>query len=191
MSDFFRNYPTMFYNIEKKKPIVGTRSTNILSRVSINSQIFNNVFTYYPYRVKEYERPDTIAAKYYGSTDYTFLIFLANKIQDPIYEWPLFGKDLLNFINFKYGSVDSAKSTIHHYEQILRNESFATADNAKILEKVAVVDKDTYDDLDEGEKRIVYNYDNVIKENNAKKDIVLVEDVYASSILNELRNIYA
>ena len=41
MSDFFRNYPTMFYNIEKKKPIVGTRSTNILSRVSINLSLIH------------------------------------------------------------------------------------------------------------------------------------------------------
>lgn len=191
MSDFFRNYPSFFYNIDKTKPITGTFSTNILTRIKANPEIFKNVFTYYPYRIEEFERPDTLATKYYGSSDFTFLIFLANDITDPLYEWPLFGDDLENLIVSKYGSIADAKSGVHHYEKILRDEIPASAGQAKILERIAIIDKETYDDTAESSRKIIYNYDYEIIENNKKKNIVLIEDIYAKQILNELRNIYA
>ena len=190
MSDFFRNYPTGFYNIDKIKPIRGTFSTNILTRIKAKPEIFKNVFTYYPYRVEEFERPDTLASKYYGSSDFTFLIFLANDITDPMYDWPLFGDDFENLIIEKYGSVTDARTGIHHYEKILRTEVPASADQSKVLEKVAIIDKETYDDTAEASRKIIYNYDYEVIENNKKKNIVLIEDIYAKQILNELRNFY-
>ena len=190
MSDFFRNYPTGFYNIDKVKPVRGTFSTNILTRIKAKPEIFKNVFTYYPYRVEEFERPDTLASKYYGSSDFTFLIFLANDITDPMYDWPLFGDDFENLIIEKYGSVADARTGIHHYEKILRAEVPASADRSKVLEKVAIIDKETYDDTAEASRKIIYNYDYEVIENNKKKNIVLIEDIYAKQILNELRNFY-
>jgi len=190
MSDFFRNYPTGFYNIDKVKPVRGTFSTNILTRIKAKPEIFKNVFTYYPYRVEEFERPDTLASKYYGSSDFTFLIFLANDITDPMYDWPLFGDDFENLIIEKYGSVADARTGIHHYEKILRTEVPASADQSKVLEKVAIIDKETYDDTAEASRKIIYNYDYEVIENNKKKNIVLIEDIYAKQILNELRNFY-
>ena len=191
MSEFFRNYKTFYYNMDKVKPIRGTLATNLLSRVNVNNEVLKNISSYYPYRIKEFERPDVIASQYYGSSDYTFLIFLANQIQDPLYEWPLFGNDLSNFIKEKYGSIDSARTEIHHYERILRSGSKATADTGKILEKVAIVNKETYDALITTERKIIYNYDYEIMNNNQKKEIVLIENTYSKQIMNELRSIYA
>ena len=191
MSEFFRNYKTFFYNIDKVKPVRGTLATNLLSRVNINNEILKNISSYYPYRIKEFERPDIIAHQYYGSSDYTYLIFLANQIQDPLYDWPLFGDELKKFIEEKYGSIDSARTGIHHYEKILRSGSNATADTSKILEKVAIVNKETYDVLSETERKIIYNYDYEIMKNNEKKEIVLIDNTYSKQIMNELRSIYA
>jgi hypothetical protein len=191
MSEFFRNYKTFFYNIDKVKPVRGTLATNLLSRVNVNNEILKNISSYYPYRIKEFERPDIIAHQYYGSSDYTYLIFLANQIQDPLYDWPLFGDELKKFIEEKYGSIDSARTGIHHYEKILRSGSNATADTSKILEKVAIVNKETYDVLSEIERKIIYNYDYEIMKNNEKKEIVLIDNTYSKQIMNELRSIYA
>ena len=191
MSEFFRNYKTFFYNIDKVKPVRGTLATNLLSRVNVNNEILKNISSYYPYRIKEFERPDIIAHQYYGSSDYTYLIFLANQIQDPLYDWPLFGDELKKFIEEKYGSIDSARTGIHHYEKILRSGSDATADTSKILEKVAIVNKETYDVLSETERKIIYNYDYEIMKNNEKKEIVLIDNTYSKQIMNELRSIYA
>ena len=191
MSEFFRNYKTFFYNMDKVKPVRGTLATNLLSRVNVNNEILKNISSYYPYRIKEFERPDIIAHQYYGSSDYTYLIFLANQIQDPLYDWPLFGDELKKFIEEKYGSIDSARTGIHHYEKILRSGSNATADTSKILEKVAIVNKETYDVLSETERKIIYNYDYEIMKNNEKKEIVLIDNTYSRQIMNELRSIYA
>ena len=191
MSEFFRNYKTFFYNMDKVKPVRGTLATNLLSRVNVNNEILKNISSYYPYRIKEFERPDIIAHQYYGSSDYTYLIFLANQIQDPLYDWPLFGDELKKFIEEKYGSIDSARTGIHHYEKILRSGSNATADTSKILEKVAIVNKETYDVLSEIERKIIYNYDYEIMKNNEKKEIVLIDNTYSKQIMNELRSIYA
>ncbi len=191
MSDFFKNYKSFYYNIDKVKPITGKLATNILSRVNLVSGILKNVRSYYPYRIKEYERPDVIAEQYYGNSDLVFLIFLANNIQDPLYDWPLFGNELTNFIKEKYGSVDSARTGVHHYEQIIRSEVNKTADTPKVLEKVVVVNKETYDLLCETKRKIIYDYDYEIIKNNAKKQIVLIEDIYTKQILQELRSLYA
>ena len=191
MSEFFRNYKTFFYNMDKVKPVRGTLATNLLSRVNVNNEILKNISSYYPYRIKEFERPDIIAHQYYGSSDYTYLIFLANQIQDPLYDWPLFGDELKKFIEEKYGSIGSARTGIHHYEKILRSSSDKTADTNKILEKVAIVNKETYDVLSEIERKIIYNYDYEIMKNNEKKEIVLIDNTYSRQIMNELRSIYA
>ena len=58
MSEFFRNYKTFFYNMDKVKPVRGTLATNLLSRVNVNNEILKNISSYYPYRIKEFERPD-------------------------------------------------------------------------------------------------------------------------------------
>ncbi len=191
MSDFFKNYSTFYYNMDKVKPIRGKLATNLLSRVNITNEVLKNVRSYYPYRIKEHERPDIIAQEYYGSSDLVFLIFLANNIQDPLYDWPLFGNELTNLIKEKYGSVDSAKTDVHHYEQILRSGSNKTVDTPKILEKVAIVDKESYDLLDATKRKIIYNYDYEIMKNNAKKEIVLIENTFSKQILTELRSLYA
>ena len=191
MSEFFRNYKTFYYNMDKVKPIRGTLATSLLSRVNVNNEVLKNISSYYPYRIKEFERPDIIAQQYYGSSDLVFIIFLANQIQDPLYDWPLFGNELKNFIEEKYGSIDSARTGIHHYEKILRSESPETADTAKISEKVAIINEETYDALEETERKIIYNYDYEIMKNNEKKEIILIENTYSKQIMNELRSIYA
>ena len=191
MSEFFRNYKTFYYNMDKVKPLRGTLATSLLSRVNVNNEVLKNISSYYPYRIKEFERPDIIAHQYYGSPDYTYLIFLANQIQDPLYDWPLFGDDLTNFIEEKYGSIDSARIGIHHYEKILRSESKATADSRKILEKIVIINEETYDALEETERKIIYNYDYEIMKNNEKKEIILIDSTYSKQIMNELRSIYA
>ncbi len=190
MSDFFKNYSTFHYNIDKVKPIRGKLATNILSRVNLVDKVLKDITSYYPYRIKEHERPDIIAEQYYGSSDLVFLIFLANNILDPLYDWPLFGDELTNFIKEKYGSVDSARTSVHHYEQIIRSGSEKTADTPKILEQTVVVDKESYDLLDSAKRKIIYNYDYEIMKNNEKKEIILVENTFSNQILNELKSIY-
>ena len=42
MSDFFKNYSTFYYNMDKVKPIRGKLATNLLSRVNITNEVLKN-----------------------------------------------------------------------------------------------------------------------------------------------------
>ena len=190
MSEYFSNLPLINYDINKTKPSRTNVVVDIFRRNIIREKVLNNILTYYPYTIQPGERPDTLADQYYGSVDYMWLILYANDIFDVYYEWPLFGPDLKNFIINKYGSTSSATTTVHHYEQILRSEIPATADTPKILEKTVHVDLDTYNSLSSSSRRSVSQYDYEVIENERKRSIILVEDVYAKLILEESRKIY-
>jgi len=190
MSEYFTNLPLIKYDINKTKPSNTSVVVDIFRRNFIREKILKDIFTYYPYYIQSGERPDTLADQYYGSVDYMWLIFYANDIFDVYYEWPLFGPDFQNFIIKKYGSITSATTTVHHYEQILRSEIPATADIPKISEKTIHVDLTTYNDLSASAKRSITQYDYEIIENDKKRSIVLIEDVYAKQILEESRKMY-
>ena len=190
MSEYFTNLPLINYDINKNKPSTSVRAVDIFRRNTIREKVLNNLLTYYPYYVQPGERPDTLADQYYGSVDYMWLILFANDIMDVYHEWPLFGKDFNNFIVKKYGSVLSASNTVHHYEQILRSEIPATADTPKILEKTVHVDLTTYNSLPESSRRSISQYDYEHIQNDKKRSIILIEDIYAKQILEESRKIY-
>lgn len=190
MSEYFTNLPLINYDINKNKPSTSVRAVDIFRRNTIREKVLNNLLTYYPYYVQPGERPDTLADQYYGSVDYMWLILFANDIMDVYHEWPLFGKDFNNFIIKKYGSVLSASNTVHHYEQILRSEIPATADTPKILEKTVHVDLTTYNSLSESSRRSISQYDYELIQNDKKRSIILIEDIYAKQILEESRKIY-
>ena len=190
MSEYFSNLPLLTYDLDRKKPSTQYLAIDIFRRNVIREKVLTNIITYYPYQVQEGERPDTLAELYYGSVDFMWLILYANDIFDVYYDWPFFGKQLENFIIQKYGSVLSASTTVHHYEQILRAEVSSTADVNRILEKTVHVDKITYDSLPATERKSISNLDFEINENESKRNIILIEDVYAQQILEESRNIY-
>jgi len=190
MSEYFTNLPIITYDLDRAKPSTEYLAVDIFRRNFVREKVLSNVFSYYPYQVQEGERPDTLAHMYYGSTDFMWLILYANNIFDVHYEWPLFGKQFENLVIKKYGSVLSATTTVHHYEQILRTEVAATADTERILEKTVHVDKTTYDTLASTDRKSISNFDYEILENEQKRNIVLIEDVYAQQILEESRTIY-
>ena len=190
MSEYFSNLPLLTYDLDRKKPSTQYLAIDIFRRNVIREKVLTNIITYYPYQVQEGERPDTLAELYYGSVDFMWLILYANDIFDVYYDWPFFGKQLENFIKQKYGSLLSASTTVHHYEQILRVEVSSTADVNRILEKTVHVDKITYDSLPATERKSISNLDFEINENESKRNIILIEDVYAQQILEESRNIY-
>ena len=51
-----------------------------------------------------WERPEDIAEYYYGSTDYTWLVYMSNNILDPYHQWPMAEADFINYLIEKYGA---------------------------------------------------------------------------------------
>jgi hypothetical protein len=184
MSEYFTNLPNIEYDIEKIKPRVTTSATNIFLRTQLREAVVRNAITMYPYIIQDGERPDTLSYRYYGSVKYTWIIFFVNNIMNPLYDWPLSNRDFSNFILNKYSNLALAKSTVHHYEQIIRSETSTTS------ELHLEIDLTTYDGLSSSERVSVSGFDYYRKLNESKRQIKLIDDAYVKGILKEARKVY-
>ena len=151
----------------------------------LKSILKNDIVNYFPYSIPESERPDITAFKIYGDVKYTWLIFLINEIYDPIFDWPLNSREFGNYVKNKYGSLASAKNTIHHYEEIVRTRTEATGISEAIPEATIEVDVTTYNALDAANRNIVYCYNWEVDRNEAKRQIKLIDRRYVADILSE------
>jgi len=104
-----------FLAYNKIVPHSGALATNILSKVTLTMSELNDPTLMHPYVVKEGDRPDLIASSYYGSPEYAWLIYLANNITDPYYQWPVSQEDFNDFLKLKYGSTAAAQEKILYY----------------------------------------------------------------------------
>ena len=185
MSEFFQHYPQINYDITGTKPIKTKTAINIMVKAKIKNIIKNDIVNYFPYSIPESERPDITAFKIYGDVKYTWLIFLINEIHDPLFDWPFNSREFGNYVKNKYGSLATAKNTIHHYEEIVRTRIEATGTTEAIPEARIEVDITTYNALDASVRNIVYYYDWEVDRNEAKRDIKLIDRRYAADILSE------
>jgi len=185
MSEFFQHYPQINYDINGSKPIKTKTAINIMVKAKIKSMLKQDILNYFPYSIPESERPDVTAFKVYGDVKYTWLIFLINDMQDPLFDWPLNSREFGNYVKNKYGTLTAAKNTVHHYEQIVRTRIEATGTSEAIPEARIEIDETTYDTLDENVRDIVYYYEWEVDRNEAKRDIKLIDTRYVSDILSE------
>ena len=185
MSEFFQHYPQISYDISGTKPAKLKTVINLMEKAKLKSTVQNDIVAYFPYSIMEGERPDHVSKKTYGNVKYTWLIFLINNITDPIYDWPLGTREFGAYVKNKYGSLATAKSSIHQYEQILRTRVEATGTTAAIPEARIIIDETTYDTLDTDVRNIKYCYDWEVDRNEAKRDIKLISRNFVADILTE------
>ena len=181
MSKYFDLMPTINYNINGTTSNEYTTVANIFVRQKLTQLAREKAFIYYPYVIEDGERPDTLAHEYYGDVKYTWVIFFANDIVDPYFEWPLSTKEMNNFITKKYDSIAEAMSTIHSYNRILRE---TTSYKKEVLLEI---DETTYDSLDPTLRKTVSKYEYEIEKNEAKRSIDLIDDSLVASVFNEVR----
>lgn len=168
MAFFFRPYPTVAYRVPKTNKTV--TATNITKRFGIANFLNNAQATFDEYYVQDGERPDIVAHQYYGDQTLDWLVLLTNEIHDPYFQWTLSYEQFHQYIRQKYGSVEYALSTVHHYEQIIQQSKIVYDNNEQriIPEKTLIVDYTTYSSLTASERKSVsiFNHENNINENN-------------------------
>lgn len=160
----FKYYPTIEYS--------GQTVTNLLVRGKIRDVVKNSTFMYYEYVVTDTDRPDILSSKYYGNSSYTWAIFYANDIFDPIRDWPATQQQFPKIVARKYGTVEKAMITPHHY----------------LLDDTYIIDKYQYEDvnLSADRKKMVTQYEYESNLNEAKRNIKIIDSAYIRQITNEL-----
>lgn len=184
---YFEPFPTIQYDI--KKDGVTSNVTNLFLRYKIVDIFKNQSAVYYNYSIKDGERPDIIASKYYEDESLDWIILLTNNIIDPQFDWPLDRRSFENFIAKKYGSVSTARSQTHHYEQITQQQQ-VLFDGTIVPEEYFEIDLTTYNTLSEADKRIVTSYEYEERINEAKRDIKILSEDYVFDLINQVKEVF-
>lgn len=95
----------------------------ITNRTALSQQMSKNTAAFYPYELHEAERPDTLSHMYYSDSAMEWLLFFANDVVDPYYQWYLTDEQLTNYTISKYGSLATAQQKTHHFEVSWVNDS--------------------------------------------------------------------
>lgn len=187
MAFYFQPFQTIDYDIKKngKK----TTMTNIFLRFKIVEAFKKQQAVYYNYSVKDNERADIIAFKYYEDASLDWIIYLINDIVDPQFDWPLDRRSFENFIIKKYGSLSAAYSETHHYEQILQQQQ-VLFDGTIIPEKTIQVDLTTYNSLAEADRKLITSYAYEEQLNEDKREIKLLSTDFVFNLLNQVEEAF-
>ena len=187
MSNYFSHFPSVSYDISKTGDFHSV--VDILRRFTITSTLSKRASIYYDYTIRDGDRPDTIAHKYYGDSKYDWVVLVTNTIVDPNYDWPLTHANFKSFINDKYGSMSAAQQTTHHYEQIIRQES-TSAFGVHLPEITISVDVTTYNTLSTADRKLVdvYTYEQEL--NETKRTIRILDKKHLGTLLTQAERIF-
>lgn len=119
-TSYFDRIPKIKYDINRN--IVRPQYeevTNIFFRVRVIQEVLNNINSYFVAEIEDGESPEIIAEKVYKDPGANWIITIANKMIDPQWDWPLNYDEFNKYIAGKYGSVEIAQTTNHHYEMVI------------------------------------------------------------------------
>ena len=191
MANYFSSIPNVDYDINGTEPNQFRSVTNIMQRIRFKPSVLENITDYYPYYVREGERPDIVSFNTYGTVAYSYLILLVNDIVDPLFDWPLPSRQFENYIIEQYGSVSTAQSTNKYYYQIVRAEVARTGVSERVPEYKIIVDQTTYNSLDASVRSAQNVYDYEVEQNDNKREIKLINPDFIQDIDYEVKTAFA
>ena len=183
---YFENFPRVDYATLGSSIV---NATDITKRFKFIDKVLTNKYIMYSYIVKEHERPDMIAHKYYGDSTLDWMIFLINKLLDPYFEWPLTNYEFNQYIKKKYGSLETPQQTIKAYYQIIQAKS-VTYDGYVVPEYSVQIDLDTFNNTPVSNRRSISVYDFEQQLNENRKTIKLIDKAFLPKILDETKKIF-
>ena len=214
MGNYLDLFPKIQYTLEgtdNQYPNY-TTTTNITYRIGMIKEVLTNFAAYTKYTVKEGETPEQLADRFYGDPEAYWIILYANNIYDAQYGWPLSYNDFNAFIVSKYGSIETAQTTYHHYEKVITRENITDnittvtrfkINQTKIADSMSVdLPYDTYASLEfsytapatnVGGKSIIetisknrvtnYDYENQL--NEERRSINIIKNKYYPQLIAE------
>ena len=186
MSNYFSYFPSVEHDLKQNGTFVTV--SNILKRFKIHDDVRDLTEIFYPYQLQDGDRPDVVAEKYYGNANYAWLVLFSNNIVDPVKEWPLYGTDFRNYLVTKYGSIESANTTVKKRYKVL-SAAFRKIDGTVIPKRRLEIDETTYNTLSEADRELQTAYEYEVEVNDDKRKIHLLDSSYLSVITDQVENI--
>ena len=107
---YFSKFPTMIYDMKNNGNY--KLLPDILRRVKQKNAIKSGQFVFDNYDVRDGEKPEDIAYKWFGDAELHWVILMTNNVKNRYYDWPMNSVQFQAFLEDKYDNPDG----IHHYE---------------------------------------------------------------------------
>jgi len=188
MAHYFNPSPIIEYKLPGISPLMIVN--NITARFKISAVLKTFGAIYYDYEVKDDERPDIIASKYYDDETLDWVVLLVNEIHDPYYQWVMSYRKFQAYIIQKYGSIASAQGTIRHYEKTIQERSIDELTGETVVKRTLIVDSTTYSATPSNMRRQVdcYTYEDEL--NESRRNIKILDVKYIDIIIDAHRTIF-
>jgi len=172
---YFDRFPLMAYDI------AGTKEykllPDILRRVKLRSGIRSGAFLFDNYDVKDGERPEDIAFKWFGDPEYHWVILMTNNITDRYYQWPLTQPQFQEYLKDKYGA--GSEDAVHHYEITQTSGPTTSRDYSHMVEC----------NSDETNPTIISNRDYEQRKQDEYRQIRLLDRKYLRVFVDEFESL--
>ncbi len=109
---YFSKFPLFAYDIKNNNNY--KLLPDILRRVKLRTLVKSGGMLFDKYDVKEGEKPEDIAYKWFGDAELHWVILMTNNVTDRYYGWPMNQAQFAEFLTDKYGAGN--EDAIHHYE---------------------------------------------------------------------------
>jgi len=150
---------------------------NILRRVKLRAGIRSGTFLFDNYDVKDGEKPEDIAFKWFGDAEYHWVILMTNNITDRYYQWPLSQPQFAEHLTDKYGAGN--EDDVHHYEKTQDSGPTSSRDNSHLVEC----------NSDDGDPAIISNRQYEQRKQDEYRQIRLLDRKFLGIFVEEFENL--
>mgnify|MGYP003989311327 FL=1 len=133
---YFERFPNMLYDVNNNGNY--KLLPDILKRVKQRNAIKSGQFIFDTYDVRNGEKPEDIAYKWFGDAQLHWVILMTNDVTDRYYGWPMNDAQFEEFIADKYSNPDG----IHHYE-VTKDSGRTTGQGPNDYSHLVEVNSDT------------------------------------------------
>ena len=175
---YFSRFPLMAYDMKGDRDY--KLLPDILRRVKLRSGLRSGAFMFDKYDVKDGERPEDIAFKWFGDAEYHWVILMTNNITDRYYQWPLSQPQFAEHLTDKYGAGN--EDAVHHYEKTTdsgKTSSSGPNDFSHLVEC----------NEDDGNPAIISNRQYEQRLQDEYRQINLLDRRYLNAFISEFENL--
>ena len=153
---------------------------DILRRVKQRNVSASGQFIFDTYDVRNGEKPEDIAYKWFGDAQLHWVILMTNNITDRYYEWPMSQPQFAEYLTDKYGA--GSEDAVHHYE-VTKDSGRTTGQGPNDYSYLVEVNSDT------DNASSISNREYEEREQDKKRSIRLLNQRHLSDFIEEFDNL--
>ena len=175
---YFSKFPLMAYDVSGNENY--KLLPNIIKRVKLRSGLRSGSFLFDNYDVKDGERPEDVAFKWFGDAQLHWVILMTNNVTDRFYQWPLTQPQFQEHLADKYGV--GSEDAVHHYENTQASGPTSSNGPSDFSHKVEV-------NSDDGDPDIITNRQYEQRLQDKYRSIRLLDPQYLTTFVEEFENL--